>query len=263
MGAWQQWPRQAGLPLRAAPGRARPPSSGSREGSARIPTLPVDLRVGLGLGQGLGQRPQPASLVLQQQGQGRALGAGRGVSKHSVMLPDTAERDVGQGRPQGPRGQKPESPPHGCAKHRVGNRHSAGSQRLPRVRRWVHWGAEPQRGRAAHPRLHSETSIHSSRPLLVQSPRSEQGTGLEEVALSLSSLPAPGHASTPLSGPSWGRQVADTRGTSSWAQQPHEVPGQQDIPLSCWLSTQPPCGSLSVVSPRPHLAGSTLLLPHR
>lgn len=53
------------------------PPEGS-EGNARIPTLPVDLRVGFGLGQGPGQRPQPAGLVLQQQGQGRALGAGRG-----------------------------------------------------------------------------------------------------------------------------------------------------------------------------------------
>lgn len=105
---------QAGwFAFKGRPRESMTPSSGSREGSARIPTLPVDLRVGLSLSQGLGQCPQPAGLVLQQQGQGWALGAGRRVSKHSVMLPDTAEKEVGQERPQGPRGQKPESPPHG------------------------------------------------------------------------------------------------------------------------------------------------------
>lgn len=45
--------------------------------------------------------------------------------------------------------------------------------------------------------------------------------------------------------------MADTRGTSAWAQQPHEDPGQQDVPLPCWLSSQPPRGSQSMVSPLP------------
>lgn len=82
-------------------------------------------------------------------------------------------------------------------------------------------------------------------------PWSDQGTGLEEMASSLSSLPALGCAGAPLSGPSRGWQMADTRGTSAWAQQPHEDPGQQDVPLPCWLSSQPPRGSQSVVSPSP------------
>lgn len=73
------------------------PPEGS-EGNARIPTLPVDLRVGFGRGQGPGQRPQPAGLVLQQQGQGRALGAGRGVSRDSVTPSETvSRREAGRG----------------------------------------------------------------------------------------------------------------------------------------------------------------------
>lgn len=77
LGVW--WPvpwlgsEQADFPLRAGPGRGLPPS-GRQRGKRQIPTLPVDLHIGLSLRQGQGQCPQPAGFVLQQQGQGRALG---------------------------------------------------------------------------------------------------------------------------------------------------------------------------------------------
>ena len=93
---------------------------------------------------------------------------------------------------------------------------------------------------------------------------SEQGTGLEETASFLSSLSAPGCAGAPLSGPSQGRQMANTRGTSAWAQQPHEDPRLQDVPPallaeqpdSSWL---PECGQPLVptllAAPSFHLTG--------
>lgn len=92
---------------------------------------------------------------------------------------------------------------------------------------------------------------------------SEQGTGLEETASFLSSLSAPGRAGAPLSGTSQGRQMADTRGTSAWAQQPLEDPGLQDGPPAL-LAEQPdswlpergqPLAPTLLAAPSFHLTG--------
>lgn len=69
-------PTEHGFPFRPAQaGLVTPDLRKARMGTRHmIPTLPVDLCVGVGLSRGLGQRLQPARLVSEQQGQGRALG---------------------------------------------------------------------------------------------------------------------------------------------------------------------------------------------